>query len=448
MPNLNELLTFDYTNEHVFEHDLLLKSNFSTPNIYSAKGDLNKRWYVYFSFRNPKTGKLQRMKNIYGKTNSYKTKEDRLLFLSAYRKKLMYLLNHGYNPFEDNVELHQKRIAEKDGQILLNEKKKTTSTSSSKNENSVAASLQKNENKVATMTITEAFEFALQIKKRIVNPKTYSGYSGRSNKFLDWVTKNQPVIKTIDQLTKNTLQQFLNSVLQLTSARNRNNYRADISSIIQVLVDNEILATNFIKNITVLKSTPERNKTYTQQTQIEIYKYLKEKDPILLLYIKFISYTFLRPIEVSRIKIKDINLKQQTISFKAKNKALKTKIIPSILMEDLKIIGNLNSEDYLFTPDKLGGQWDTTETNRRDYFTKRFKKVVKDHFNLDQDYGLYSFRHTYITKLYRELRKSLSPFEAKSNLMLITGHASMTALEKYLRDIDAELPKDYSSLLV
>jgi len=31
--------------------------------------------------------------------------------------------------------------------------------------------------------------------------------------------------------------------------------------------------------------------------------------------------------------------------------------------------------------------------------------------------------------------------------MRITGHASMTALEKYLRDIDAELAEDYSELL-
>ncbi|TLP70125.1 site-specific integrase, partial [Maribacter sp. ACAM166] len=60
---------------------------------------------------------------------------------------------------------------------------------------------------------------------------------------------------------------------------------------------------------------------------------------------------------------------------------------------------------------------------------------------------LYSFRHTYITKLYRKLLKDTSPFAAKSNLMLITGHKSMSALEKYLRDIDAELAKDYSDLL-
>ena len=31
--------------------------------------------------------------------------------------------------------------------------------------------------------------------------------------------------------------------------------------------------------------------------------------------------------------------------------------------------------------------------------------------------------------------------------MLITGHATFAALEKYLRDIDAELPEDYSQLI-
>ena len=86
--------------------------------------------------------------------------------------------------------------------------------------------------------------------------------------------------------------------------------------------------------------------------------------------------------------------------------------------------------------------------NRRDYFSKRFKKVVKEHFKLGQDFGLYSFRHTFITRLYREMIKDATPFEVKSRLMLITGHSTMGALEKYLRDIDAQLPEDYSELLI
>ena len=107
----------------------------------------------------------------------------------------------------------------------------------------------------------------------------------------------------------------------------------------------------------------------------------------------------------------------------------------------------MDKDNPLFTPRGIGESWDATVQNKRDYFSKRFRKVVKLHFNLGVDYGLYSFRHTFITKLYRELVKDSSPFEAKSKLMLITGHSSMIALEKYLRDIDAELPADYSELI-
>ena len=49
MPKLNELLTFEHESEHVFEHKLLVKKNYSTPKVYTASGDLKKRWYVYFS---------------------------------------------------------------------------------------------------------------------------------------------------------------------------------------------------------------------------------------------------------------------------------------------------------------------------------------------------------------------------------------------------------------
>jgi hypothetical protein len=117
------------------------------------------------------------------------------------------------------------------------------------------------------------------------------------------------------------------------------------------------------------------------------------------------------------------------------------------LLDDLPDLSNMNKDNPLFTPKGLGKIWNTSDQNKRDYFSKRFKKVVKEHFNLGVDYGLYSFRHTYITKIYRELVKNSSPFEAKSRLMLISGHSSMTALEKYLRDIDAALPADYSDLI-
>ena len=123
------------------------------------------------------------------------------------------------------------------------------------------------------------------------------------------------------------------------------------------------------------------------------------------------------------------------------------KIIPEIIINEIPDISKFNPEHFLFTPTGYGLEWNTLENNKRDYFSKRFNEVVKKEFKLDKDYGLYSFRHTFITRLYRKLRETNSQQIAKSELMLITGHATLTALDKYLRDIDAELPLDYSHLL-
>jgi integrase len=429
MSNLNEMLTFEYESEYDLEYKLSQKKLFSDPKIYTANGDLKKRWYVYFSFRNPSNGKLKRLPPIYGGVNSYKTKEARLTILTAYRKSLLKFLKLGFNPYEDNTEIYNKIIGKKD---LSNQGKQN---------------LKLKNTEEPKMTLKEAFEYGLKLKEKLIAAATKRNYENRIKNFLKWMKERHPKIEFIDDLNKKVVSQFLNEVLDRTTARTRNNFRVDLSSIMQVLEDNDVVANNFIKKIPILKSIPERNKTYTQEKQQEIFEYLETEDPILLLYIKFISYNLLRPIEVCRLKVGDINLKNKTVQFKAKNSPLKVKIIPEILMEDLPDLSKLDKNLILFTPDKIGGEWDATVDNRRDYFTKRYKKVVKNHFDLGKDYGLYSFRHTYITKLYRGLVKNSSPFEAKSKLMLITGHASMTALEKYLRDIDAELPADYSEML-
>ena len=104
-----------------------------------------------------------------------------------------------------------------------------------------------------------------------------------------------------------------------------------------------------------------------------------------------------------------------------------------------------NPEAYLITHEGVR-ESKAKAVNRRMSITKLFKKV-KIIFNLPEEFTIYSFRHTFITKLYRRLREKYAPFQAKSELMLITGHSTMSSLEKYLRDIDAELPEDFSDLL-
>ena len=452
MLTIYELVTFEAQNEHNLEH----KKPFSIPKIYDANGDLNKRWYIYFTYLNPDTGKLERMKNIYGKTNRYKTKEARYSLLSIYKKRLLKLLKDGYNPFVDNTEHHKSmstsgksittfkdRLTANNNRFDESSKKSVVTNNNNNNNNSAVG----NSSNTDIISLKEAIELSIALKTNIVSKRTIVDYQSRCNILIKYLNNNSIVVDNIRTLKKKTIIDFLNTIQVKTSARNRNNYRTCLSSVFQTMEDNELIEKNFIKNINQLKSSPQRNKTYSVQQQEEIFQHLETEDPILLLYIKFISYNLLRPIEVCRLKIKNIDFLNRTLQFQAKNKLLKTKIIPEILFKDIPDLSMKEGDLYLFTPNEIGGVWSTELTNRRDYFSKRFKTVVKDHFGLDKNYGLYSFRHTFITKMYRAMVKESSPFAAKSNLMQITGHTTMTALEKYLRDIDAELPEDYSKLL-
>lgn len=423
----------------------LMKKKFSEPKIYTGginikdwnklkkaekQQALSKEWYVYYSFRQ-EDGKLKRMPNVKAGANRFSTKQERFEYLKTIKNALSFLLNKGLNPYENN---DLKVLNEK-----LEEKPKTRKISVVEIQ---GANDSKEKPASKELSIEQAVEFVLKIKKKMLADTIFRNFENRIRKFASNFDTKQP-ISIID---KKAINDYLNEVLMINTARTRNNHRTDLSSFFQILEDNDIVATNFIKKIPVLKTKAEKNKTYTPTQEKEVFEYLEQNDPLLLLYIKFISYNFLRPVEVNRLRVRDIDFKDKKLYVKTKNKALKVKIIPDILIKELPDLSKLNQDNYLFTPNGLGLEWDAEENNRRDSFSKRFKTVIKDHFKLGSEYGLYSFRHTFITKLYRNLRETKSPFEAKSILMNITGHSSMNALEKYLRDIDAELPEDYSNL--
>jgi integrase len=447
-------------NVHDIVHDLPMKSNYSGPYIYTGNVDmkswsslskedqenaLSKEWYVHYSFRNPQTGKLVRQNNIKTGVNSLKTKQERYEKLVKIKDNLLFVLKTGFNPYADNIQLEEKTLRNLDAQIN-GTKAIPVSKEKTLQKNPVAKTSKKQIASEKEKSIRASFQFGLKIKQNVLGKTSYSGFQGRINRFLSWLDQNGNSSDKISTLEKKTFINYLNYVLENTSAGNRNNTRTDLSSLVQTLVDNEIMKDNYIKSINVLKSAPERNKTYSITQETDILKYIELNDPVLLLYIQFITYNFLRPVEVNRLKIGDLDLEGKKLFVRAKNKAVKVKIIPQKIIDLLPDLSTMNSSSYLFTPTAIGGEWDAEENNRRDNFSKKFK-VVKDHFNLNKDYGLYSFRHTSITKLYREIRKAKTPHESKSILMGITGHQTMEALEKYLRDIDAELPDDYSHLL-
>ncbi len=350
---------------------IISKPNFSIPKIYTGgvsitdwkllskqeqQNALKKDWYVYYSFRSPETDKLVRQTPIKGYANSYKTKRERIMYLTVMRDALELLLKNGANPYTDNdfTYLYQndnEKPAEKDS---LNVEKEIKPKKIDTKENIIIDSKEK------IVTIKEAFETVLKLKKNVMNTTSFNSYQLRIHKFLNSLPNTSDDIKSI---TKKDVIQFLNTILQNTSPRNRNNYRTDLNSFFNELENNEYISNNFVTKINVLKTVPERNKTFSDKTQEDIYTFLENTNPTLLLFIKFISYNFLRPVEVCRLKVKDIDINERKIYVRAKNQPVKIKIIPDILIKDLPDLKLLELDNYLFTPYGYGQEWEAEENN-------------------------------------------------------------------------------------
>lgn len=177
----------------------------------------------------------------------------------------------------------------------------------------------------------------------------------------------------------------------------------------------------------------------TRPTKLDEFVNIKEgKIRTLLMYIKMISFMFWRPIETVRIKIEDIDFDKKTMTTETKTKQRKVKIIPSIILDEVK--------DYI--GERKGFFFDlkaSTDINRRTHLTNRFKKL-RERNGIDPSITPYTFRHYFITRIYLQLRKSKSIKDTITELSLITGHTSKAILN-YIHVNDIELPEDYSDLL-
>lgn len=406
-----------------------LKKKYTEPKIYHGGKDfdLSQRWYVYFSYEHPilknknGTPKMVRQTPITMEVNrKYKTKEGRLGYLGIIKELVYEFLKNNHSPYEGDFNFNTESLE---------------------------------------YTAESALDFAYNLKVTTLAETSISDYKSRYNQFKVHLGKESLLNRNILSITKKTVNDYFNDIQRNSSPRNRNNTRTVLSALFGVLEANDIIPKNFIEKIDVISTTSTIHRTYSLSALEGLFKFLKEKDPLLLLFIKVVSYNFLRPIEVCRLRLEDISISQKLLFVRTKNKkrGKKTKIIPDIVIKEIGDFDYSHLDFYLFTPNGVG-TWDAKETSRREYWTTRFRKIKKKYneylikqgetYQLGKEYTIYSFRHTFITLLFRKFREELSYSETCDKLMLITGHSTLKALKEYLKDIDAELPEDYSGELL
>jgi integrase len=176
---------------------------------------------------------------------------------------------------------------------------------------------------------------------------------------------------------------------------------------------------------------------FTDDEVVEIANYLKQHNPWLLFYIKFIAYSFFRNTEARHIQIKHLDIPNKKILLPAGNSKVNKRMqkhVPVVFLDEFanRDFSQYPKDFYIFG---LNDQPGPKPVNKQ-YFTIRFAKIKKQ-LGFSKLHTLYGFRHTFVSML---LRQGKTDHE----IMALTGHQSQTGFHNYSRSLNAVPMKDLS----
>lgn len=214
------------------------------------------------------------------------------------------------------------------------------------------------------------------------------------------------------------------------SNRTVNNYRDNLNALFEVMVDREHLDKNPASKIKARRVKGTTHQAFTDRQKNILEDYLKEHDPGIYVFTRLIYHAFLRPIEILRLQIWDIDLVNDTILIipeKAKNEKQQSVVITDPLHQVLEeYLQKYDPPEHflLFSKGFVPGE----ESYHRNRFTERHRKALEDTGLYDGKLTGYSWKHTGVCNAYR------AGMDIKS-IQAQCRHFSLAETETYLRSL-------------
>ena len=317
-----------------------------------------KYWYIAFNAIDPETKKM-REKRI--RVSHVKNKNDRAKYATELMKRINENLAKGWNPFVNYEHQKQYKTLSQaiDHFLTINEKK---------------------------------------LKEDVIKENTYKDYCSYLKNFKNWVKQDIYVYK----LNKTLISDFLEHIYleRNRSAQTRNNYLNNLRIFSGFLVEKDYLKFKPTDGLTNLKKGTKKRTVISSFDLKRLKEYLtKENELHYLLACELLFFTFIRPLEMSQLKIKDISFKNQTINLSSlitKNRKNDIVTLPKNIVDsflDLKIYEYPN-DFYIFSKNFIPGPDQTSSKQFRDKWLS-IRKALK----FPVSYQFYSLKDTGITNL-------------------------------------------------
>jgi integrase len=358
-----------------------MKKIATKPKLFDAGGDLLKDWYVYYSFVNSFTGKLERHRRLKG--------------LSKKKKEVVDLMS------EQDIEQERQRryevsirLIEKIEKDLLN----------GYNPNKTSGDIYTDEIKpLKRVAGSKTIEYYLrEVEQHLTTGRrenTVKNYRIYLNNFLKWLRINQMHLLPISAIEHGHAERFLSliTVGGLKSNKWRNEHLFYMNRCFKQLMrlyPNLLLINPFGLSEKV-KHVRKKAALYRPDMRQRIKDLLPKYDQQLWLFVQFIYYTGLRPgIELRSLQVNMIHLNESILilpAHLAKDGELRVVTIPQQLEEQLRAMNldKVPGEYFLFSTAKKPGP----EIAGKNYFMKGWRKFREAH-NIPDDFKIYSWKHT------------------------------------------------------
>ncbi|MDR1341536.1 MAG: site-specific integrase [Prevotellaceae bacterium] len=260
----------------------------------------------------------------------------------------------------------------------------------------------------------------------IYRQDTYTSYMSYLRNIKKYNQELKSPITYIYQFEKQYIIDFLEHIHidRDNSARTRDNYLGWLKSFAEFLVQKGYLKEKPTEGIASFsKWTKKKEREYLpEDILMKVKAKAEESNKYFLLASYILFYMFIRPKEMSRLKIRDINLKNRTIVItdeQSKNRrtapiTLPVKIIH--LMIDLKIFEH-SGDCFLFSKKMMPEKEYQSEKQFRDFWQHHIRKPMK----LPDRYKFYSLKDIGITMMLRANTDILSVRDqARHSSILIT----------------------------
>ena len=344
--------------------------------------------YIEFRAYDPERGKMRR-KTV--KLNRVKGVTNRRTYARRVIKRLTEQLNKGWNPWiaNDTSDL-----------IVFNE-------------------------------VVERYE--MHIEKMLASgyyrKETYDGYKSYVKIMREYISKKRPIYY-VYQFDRSFCVDFLDYVFieRDNGAQTRNNYLNFLRVFSGFLVEKSYLKSKPTDGISPISKRLYRKERECIPLDVisRIADYCREKEPDFLFACYLLYYCFIRPVEMTRLKVRHFNLKTCTLTIPgelSKNKTTQTITLPRKVIEYGIEIGVFSApmEDFIFSYRLKPGCEEIDPKLFRDHWDN-----VRKALNLKKEWKFYSLKDTGITEM---CDRNVAPKQVKDQ----ARHSSLAITDIYLQ---------------